>query len=44
MLKKYLTALKVTICEVMEREYEVILISSKDIRDNKKEKHCPFLH
>ena len=42
--KKYLTALKVTICEVMEREYEVILISSKDIRDNKKEKHCPFLH
>ena len=39
--KKYLTALKVTICEVMEREYEVILISSKDIRDNKKEKTLP---
>lgn len=39
--KKYLTALKVTICEVMEREYEVILISSKDIRDNKPEKTLP---
>lgn len=39
--KKYLTALKVTICEVMEREYEVILISSKDIRDNKTEKTLP---
>jgi len=36
--KKYLTALKVTICEVMKREYDVILISSKDIQENKKEK------
>lgn len=29
--KKYLTPLKVTICEVMKREYEVVLISSKDV-------------
>lgn len=35
--KKYLTPLKVTICEVMKREYDVILISSKDI--DKAEKH-----
>lgn len=36
--KKYLTALKVTICEVMKREYDVVLISSKDIQDYEKEK------
>ena len=34
--KKYLTPLKVTICEVMNREYEVVLVSSNDIKNNEK--------
>ena len=34
--KKYLTPLKVTICEVMKREYEVVLVSSNDIKNNEK--------
>lgn len=39
--KKYLTPLKVTICEVMGREYEVVLISAKEqetLENNKKKK------
>lgn len=43
--KKYLTPLKVTICEVMKREYEVVLISSKDVdsveKINKEKKPAP---
>ena len=44
--KKYLTPLKVTICEVMKREYEVVLISSKDVvsvekTSNKEKKPSP---
>ena len=45
--KKYLTPLKVTICEVMKREYEVVLISSKDVvsvektNNNKEKKPSP---
>ena len=40
--KKYLTPLKVTICEVMKREYEVVLVSSNDIKNNEKTENCKF--
>lgn len=38
--KKYLTPLKVTICEVMGKEYEVVLISAKELEvlENNKKK------
>ncbi len=40
--KKYLIPLKVTICEVMGREYEVELVSAKEKEADKKQESAPL--